>query len=71
MVDLQCDACGARFAGKVRSCPGCGAPAKRVCERRGRFARASLPPVREDVELEVREALYGRRSGAVERLPVG
>ena len=68
MAYVHCDACGAGFHSNVRSCPDCGAPAKRVYERRGRFSRASSRMVCEDVELEVRDALYGRRSGAVERL---
>ncbi len=67
MAYVHCDACGAGFHGNVRSCPECGAPAKRSHGRRRMFARASSQIVREDVELEVRAALYGRRSGAVER----
>lgn len=46
------------------------APAKRTRERGAgsRPSRRSAEPVREHVEVEVREALYGRRSGAVEKL---
>jgi hypothetical protein len=46
------------------------APAKRTRERgaSSRASRRSVEPVREHVEVEVREALYGRRSGAVEKL---
>jgi hypothetical protein len=39
-----------------------------VQERHTKPSRAGSRSVREDVELEVRHALYGRRSGAVERL---
>ncbi|HYB30980.1 MAG TPA: hypothetical protein VEF89_30590 [Solirubrobacteraceae bacterium] len=68
MPYIFCDACGAGVHGNVLSCPECGAPARRVTMRRYRsFDRHDWAP-REDVELEVREALYGRRSGAVERL---
>ena len=52
----------------MRSCPDCGAPVKRVREGGGSPSREASRPMREDVEVEVREALYGRRSGAVEKL---
>jgi predicted nucleic acid-binding Zn-ribbon protein len=68
MAYVHCDVCGAGFHSNVRGCPDCGATAKRVHERRTRFSRTSSHVVREDVELEVRDALYGRRTGAVERL---
>ena len=68
MAYVHCHACGASFHSNVRSCPDCGATAKRVYSRNRRFSRAPSRVVREDVELEVRDALYGRRSGAVERL---
>ena len=67
MAYVYCHVCGARFRRNVRDCPDCGAPVKRVHERRSRFSGTSHI-VREHVELEVRDALYGRRSGAVERL---
>jgi hypothetical protein len=56
------------FHGNVQSCPNCGARAKRVHERRSRSSGSSSRLAGEDVELEVRDALYGRRSGTVERL---
>jgi hypothetical protein len=62
------DTCGAGFHSNVHSCPNCGARAKRVHERHSRRSGPSGRPGREDVELEVRDALYGRRSGTVERL---
>jgi hypothetical protein len=49
-------------------CLHCGAPATRVHRRRSGLLRESSRTLREDVEPEVREALYGGRSGAVERL---
>jgi len=52
----------------MRTCPECGAPLKRVRDGVDTRSRGSSPLVREDVEVEVREALYGRRTGAVERL---
>jgi rRNA maturation endonuclease Nob1 len=68
MSYVFCDACEAGFHSNVLSCPDCGAPARRVQERHTKPSRAGSRSVREDVELEVRHALYGRRSGAVERL---
>jgi len=68
MAYVCCDVCGARFRRNFCSCPDCAAPVKRVHERRSRFSGTSSHMVREDVELEVRDALYGRRSGAVQRL---
>jgi len=65
---VYCDACGARPRGNMRTCPECGAPLKRVRDGVDTRSRRSSPLVREDVEVEVREALYGRRTGAVERL---
>jgi hypothetical protein len=55
-------------------CPSCGAPTRRAYARnqarRGR-PRAGAERVREDVEIEVRDALYGRHSSSVERHPSG
>ncbi len=68
MSYLYCKACGAGFHSNVRSCPDCGAPARRIHERRSRLSRTPRRAMREDVELEVRSALYGSRAGAVHRL---
>jgi len=59
---------GQDFTATCNSCPNCGARAKRVHERHSRRSGPSGRLGREDVELEVRDALYGRRSGTVERL---
>jgi len=74
MLYIYCDACGAGCYSNVTSCPGCGARARRAYTR-NQTRRGSLRavPLRvgEDVELDVREALYGRRSGSVERCKGG
>jgi len=70
MPYIYCQACGAGCYSNVTSCPGCGAPAKRAHahhEMRHRRPRAESLRVCEDVEIEVRDALYGWRSGSVER----
>ncbi len=65
---VRCEACGARCEAGAPVCPTCGAPirhehAHRVARRQPRtFSR----PVRDDCEDEVRETLYGWRSGGVE-----
>ena len=67
MSYIYCDACGIGFHSNVHSCPECGRPASRTYDldisapRRARSAT-----VREDVENEVRQAIYGWRSGTVE-----
>jgi hypothetical protein len=68
MSYVFCDARGAGFHSNVRSCPDCGAPARRVTRGRIKSSDGRARSVREDVELEVRDAQYGRRSGTVERL---
>jgi hypothetical protein len=74
MPYIYCEACGAGCYSNVRSCPRCGARVGRAYTRSqthpGR-PRAGSTRIREDVEIEreVREALYGRRLGGVERHP--
>jgi predicted amidophosphoribosyltransferase len=81
MANMYCDTCSVRFDSSVATCPHCGTAARRVhaplaalrasAPRRAAFMRASAPrraAPREDVELEVRDALYGWHSGTVERL---
>ena len=68
MPCVYCGACGAGFHNNAHSCPNCGARAKRVHERRRRRSRPNLRLEGDDVELEVRDALYGSRCGTVERL---
>jgi hypothetical protein len=69
MPYIYCDACGAGYYSNVTSCPSYGAQVRRA-HTRNRMRRSSLraAPVRvgEDVENDVREALYGRRPGSVE-----
>jgi hypothetical protein len=67
VAHVYCAVCGADFHSDVRTCPSCGAHDKQVHERR-RGSRPSLHLGGEDVEQEVRDTLYGRRSGTVERL---
>jgi hypothetical protein len=75
MSYIFCDACGAGFHSDVLSCPECGAPARLVRSGRARSSAGherlvgeDEPSVGEDVELEVRDTLYGRRSGTVQRV---
>jgi hypothetical protein len=73
MAYIYCDSCGIGFHSNVHSCPECGRTASRAYEPHGDrqhhgwrwHTRSALP--REDVESEVRETIYGWRSGAVER----
>jgi predicted amidophosphoribosyltransferase len=68
MPYIFCETCRAGFHSNALVCPDCGAPAKRVTRRRAKHIDGRRLAVRENVELEVRKALYGRRSGSVERL---
>jgi hypothetical protein len=64
---IFCDSCGIGFHSNVYSCPECGRHASRTFAPDGRARRRShREPLREDVESEVREAIYGWRSGTVE-----
>jgi hypothetical protein len=73
---IYCDICGIGFHSNVCSCPQCGLVARRVhqadgdghARRRVGWRRARPMPLSEDVESEVREAIYGWRSGTVQRL---
>jgi hypothetical protein len=72
MAYIFCDSCGIGFHSNVKSCPECGRTASRAFESDGhtqRFTRGrhSLPELREDVESEVCNAIYGWHSGTVER----
>jgi predicted nucleic acid-binding Zn-ribbon protein len=72
MSYIYCDACRIGFHSNVRSCPECGQTVRRTYERdpsvhhRHRPSRSGSRPLREDVENEVRAAIYGWRSGAVD-----
>jgi hypothetical protein len=74
MPYIYCEACGVGLYSNVTSCPSCGAPARRAYARnqaRRARTRAGSAHVREDVEIEVRDMLYGRPSSSVERVPGG
>jgi len=75
MAYIYCDACGIGFHSNVHSCPECGRAATRSHDmnlmthgHRGHRRRdhARVGPLREDVENEVRESIYGWHSGTVE-----
>lgn len=69
MAYIFCDSCGIGFHSNVYTCPQCGRPASRTFAPNGRakhHTRSRSKPLREDVESEVREAIYGWRSGTVE-----
>jgi len=71
MAYIFCDACGVGFHSNVHSCPQCGRHGRRVYTT-GRHVRRPMKPsharpalLREDVEGEVLESIYGWRSGTV------
>lgn len=75
MAYIYCEHCGVGFHSNVRTCPECGRHVRRAYEaepevhnhhylRRRNHAHGGA--LREDVESEVREAIYGWRSGTVE-----
>lgn len=73
MAYVFCDTCGIGFHSNVHSCPQCGRVASRTYQSLGpahrrTWWRHSPPalPRDEDVETEVRETIYGWRSGTVE-----
>lgn len=69
MAYIYCDSCGIGFHSNVHSCPECGRPVTRsydVTQGPRRHQRARTGALREDVENEVRESIYGWRSGTVE-----
>ena len=72
MAYIYCDTCGIGFHSNVHSCPECrkaitpGHDVGLVAHGRRRHAHAGVAPLREDVENEVRESIYGWRSGTVE-----
>lgn len=71
MAYIYCDFCGIGFHSNVRSCPECGRSARRSYDadprHQARIRRSHGRSLREDVEREVRESIYGWRSGTVER----
>lgn len=73
MAYIFCDSCGIGFHSNVRTCPECGRPASRAFHSNGHTQqhnhlwRTRTVQLREDVESEVREAIYGWHSGTVTR----
>jgi hypothetical protein len=73
MAYIYCDACGIGFHSNVHTCPECGRRASRAYDadprphRRTRRGHARSSSLREEVESEVRESIYGWHSGTVER----
>jgi len=73
MAYIFCDACGIGFHSNVHSCPECGRRGRYVyttgphTHRRMRRSHARPALLREEVESEVLESIYGWRSGTVER----
>jgi hypothetical protein len=71
MAYIYCEHCCVGFHSNVRTCPECGRRVRRayVAGRDRRFGRRGhtrAHALREDVESEVREEIYGWRSGSVE-----
>lgn len=74
MAYIYCDNCGVGFHSNVYTCPECGRPARFTYARNGNghshrngwLRHSTTPSLREDVESEVREEIYGWRSGTVE-----
>lgn len=73
MPYIFCESCGEGSYSNVTSCSCCGRPARLARPRRLIPRKSELESSshgREEVEVEVREMLYGRRSRAI-RLPQG
>jgi len=72
MAYIYCDACGIGFHSNVHSCPECGRATTRshdmnlMTHGHRRRDHMRVGPLREDVENEVRESIYGWHSGTVE-----
>ena len=68
MAYVFCDSCGIGFHSNVYTCPECGRPASRAFapNNPAKRSRSHVGQLHEDVESEVREAIYGWRSGTVE-----
>lgn len=65
MPYIHCEICGTGAYSNVMSCPSCRTPVKQArVHRITRRGKTSLPP-QEDVEVDVRDALYGWHSGTV------
>jgi len=71
MSYIYCDACGIGLHSNVFSCPECGRRVTRVYGadaqgRRWKRGRTRPGPLRDDVERQVWESIYGWHSGSVE-----
>lgn len=74
MAYVYCPDCGVGSHTNVRSCPQCGRRLRPARDRHGAVRRTwhragGAPAPREDIEAEVRDAIYGWRSGGVARRP--
>lgn len=67
MPYIHCDRCGTSCYSNVLSCPKCMAPVGRAYASASAAGEPRPPTDAEDVEAEVRNALYGWHSGCVER----
>lgn len=67
MAYIFCDACQVGFHSNVYTCPECGKAISRGFTGNGGARRHRPHPqeLREEAEDEVREAIYGWRSGSV------
>ena len=66
---IRCEACGACCPEGPQSCPNCGMPVRRESTyrmSRSEWRRSRSRFVPDDVEGEVRDKLYGGRTGCVE-----
>jgi hypothetical protein len=57
-----------RYGNNVHNCPEYGSPGGHADEERDPLSPTDFPRAGEDVEPEVRDVLYGWRSGTVKRL---
>lgn len=71
MPYIYCESCGAGSYSNVTSCSCCGKPARMARPRRLRTRSTELDSSshgREQIEVKVREMLYGHRSRVVRTL---
>lgn len=69
MPYIHCERCGTSCYSNVLSCPRCRLPVQRVHAHAVFDDEAGFSARDEEVETEVRDALYGWHSGCVERRP--
>ncbi len=71
MPYIHCERCGTSCYSNVLSCPKCRAPVDRVYAQATLSGKLPSSTGDEDVEHEVRDALYGWHSGCVAMRHVG